>query len=70
MAVSKVNIQPQVHSTLGDTTSLDYFPELDGLGVLVVDDEADARDLLECVDALRLVARHRCRQSAADTFRL
>ena len=50
MAVSTKATDPErVHPTVGDTVSFDYTPELQGLRILVVDDEADARDLLTCI---------------------
>lgn len=36
----------RVHPTLGGNHSFDFSPKLDGLKILIVDDEADARDLL------------------------
>jgi signal transduction histidine kinase/CheY-like chemotaxis protein len=36
----------RVHPTVGGSSSFDFSPRLDGLKLLIVDDEADARDLL------------------------
>jgi signal transduction histidine kinase/ActR/RegA family two-component response regulator len=36
----------RVHPAVGGTRSFDFSPRLDGLKILIVDDEADARDLL------------------------
>jgi PAS domain S-box-containing protein len=47
MAVStKANEPERVHPTVGGRVSFENSPSLEGLRILVVDDEADARDLL------------------------
>ncbi len=47
MAVSpKANEQERVHPTVGGRVSFENSPNLDGLRILVVDDEADVRELL------------------------
>ncbi|KAB8335115.1 PAS domain S-box protein [Scytonema tolypothrichoides VB-61278] len=38
--------QPRVHPTVGGSLPFDCTPQLDGLRILVVDDEVDARELL------------------------
>lgn len=50
MAISLKAIRPEwVHPTVGDSIPFDYSPRLDGLRILVVDDEADVRELLICI---------------------
>ena len=44
--LTSVSNQPLVESTVEDKVPLDSLPALDGLRVLVVDDEADARELV------------------------
>jgi signal transduction histidine kinase/ActR/RegA family two-component response regulator len=47
MAVSPKAIEPEwVHPTVGGSVPFDYSPRLDGLRILVVDDEADVRELI------------------------
>lgn len=45
-SVSSKIEEPRVHPTLGDPLPFDCTPKLDGLRILVVDDEVDARELL------------------------
>ncbi|MBD2102542.1 ATP-binding protein [Leptolyngbya sp. FACHB-261] len=47
MAVGPAAIEPErVHPTVGGSVPFDCSPRLDGLRVLIVDDDADIRDLL------------------------
>jgi signal transduction histidine kinase/CheY-like chemotaxis protein len=47
MAVSPKASEPEwVHPTVGGSVPFDYSPRLDGLRILVVDDEADVRELI------------------------
>ncbi len=43
---TKIEEPERVHPTVGGSLSFDYTPRLDGLRILVVDDEVDARELL------------------------
>ena len=47
--LTDVTNQSPVDSTVEDSVPLDNLPDLNGLRVLVVDDEADARDLLTTI---------------------
>jgi CheY-like chemotaxis protein len=47
--LTEVSNQSPVDSTVEDSVPLDNLPDLNGLRVLVVDDEADARDLLTTI---------------------
>jgi len=44
--LTEVSNQSPIHSTVEDEVPMDNLPALEGLQVLVVDDEADARELL------------------------
>lgn len=48
-AVLNTNESERVHPTVSGEVSFDYAPTLSGLKILLVDDEADARDLLATV---------------------
>jgi CheY-like chemotaxis protein len=43
---TKIEEPERVHPTVGGSLGFDYTPRLDGLRILVVDDEVDARELL------------------------
>ncbi len=43
---TKIEEPERVHPTVGGSLAFDYTPRLDGLRILVVDDEVDARELL------------------------
>jgi hypothetical protein len=43
---TKIEEPERVHPTVGGSLPFDYTPRLDGLRILVVDDEVDARELL------------------------
>ncbi|MBW4500841.1 MAG: PAS domain S-box protein [Scytonema hyalinum WJT4-NPBG1] len=43
---AKIEEPERVHPTVGGSLGFDYTPRLDGLRILVVDDEVDARELL------------------------
>ncbi len=58
---------PRVHPTAQTGTSFDYPPELSDLRILLVDDEADSRDLLTLVLSLS-GARVTSAISAAEAF--
>jgi CheY-like chemotaxis protein len=49
MRQESVSETPRVHPTAESGASLDCPPELSGLRVLLVDDEADSRDLLNLI---------------------
>ena len=50
MAIATKNSKPErVHPAVGSGIALDYSPRLDSLRILVVDDEADTRELLVCI---------------------
>lgn len=49
MVVVNTHESERVHPTVGSEVAFDYAPTLSGLTILVVDDEADARELLVTV---------------------